>query len=172
LSATIGAGFYRAQRMTKVRPPLSIDGALARIAGTLPGEWTELAAIAGRAESTVRRWGDHDQPEQIPLPIAIALDIAHERAGGVGRPLFETYALQLEVAREQAFASEIELARRTCVVIRESGQAHEAMVLATLPSATDRDRENAVRELEDVVREVTGAIALLRGPRAPPLDTS
>lgn len=151
---------------------MSIDGALARIAGTLPGEWSELAAIAGRSESTVRKWGDHDQPEQIPLPIAIRLDIAHERAGGTGRPLFETYALQLDVAREEAFASEIELAHRTCVVIRESSQAQEAMVLAALPSANERDRENAVRELEDVIREVTGAIALLRGPRAPPPDTS
>lgn len=70
--------------------------------------------------------------------------------------------MQVEVAREQAFASEIELARRTCAVIRESGQAHEAMVNATLPSATAADRDKAIRELEDVIREVTSSIALLR----------
>lgn len=154
--------------MTKVRPPLSIDAALARIAGRLPGAWAEMAGVAGRHESTVRRWGDPDQPEQMTLVAAIALDLAYSRAGGEDRPLFETYKLQLDVAREDAFADEIALARRTCTLIRESSQAHEAMVLATLPSASRQEREAAVRELEDVMREVTGAIALLRNPRAPP----
>ena len=129
-----------------------------------------MALLVDRAESTVRRWGDHDQPEQIPLPAAIALDIAHLKAGGEGRPLFETYALQLEVAREHAFASEIEVARRACTLIREGAQAQEAMVLASLPNASPATRATAVRELEDVVQVVTGAIALLAAP--PPLDTS
>ena len=147
--------------MSKVRAPLSIDAALARIAGALPGGWRDMAAIVRRCEAHVRAWGDADKPEQIPLPAAIALDIAYQRAGGDGRPLFETYALQCDVAREQAFASEIALARRACVLIREGGQANEAMVLASLPSATSRDRTHAIRELEDVVRESTAAIALL-----------
>lgn len=155
--------------MTKPRPPLSIDAALARIAGQLPGEWAEMGLIVDRHEGTVRRWGDHDKPEAIPLPCAIALDIAFQRAGGDGRPLFETYALQLAVAREQAFANEIELARQACVFIREGAQAGEAMILASLPSATAQDRTHAVRELEDVARVVTSAIALLSRPEpAPP----
>lgn len=155
--------------MTKVRPPLSIDGALGRIAGQLPGAWTEMAQTVGRHESTVRRWGDHDASEQIPLPAAIALDIAYQRAGGDGRPLFETYALQVQVAREQAFSDELELVRRACALIREGAQAEEAMVLASLPSATDVDRAKAIRELEDVARVVTSAIALLTNrPTAPP----
>lgn len=159
--------------MTKQRPPLSIDGALGRIAGQLPGAWADMAAIVERHESTVRRWGDHDAREEIPVSAAIALDIAHQRAGGEGFPLFETYAMQLQVAREQAFASEIELARRACIFIREGAEAQEAMVLATLPAATARDRENAVRELEDVVRCATGAIAFLTNTTALPVpDTS
>lgn len=160
--------------MTKRRPPLSIDAALARIAGQLPGGWGEMASVVERCESHVRAWGDHDKRDQIPLPCAILLDIAYQRAGGEGRPLFETYALQVQVAHEAAFASEIELARRACVLIREGAQAQEAMVLATLPDATPQSREHAVRELEDVVRVATGAIALLAGgtqARAPP-DTS
>lgn len=151
-----------------MRPPLSIDGALGRIAGQLPGAWAEMAMVVDRHESTVRRWGDHDAAEQIPLPSAIALDIAFQRAGGDGRPLFETYALQLQVAREHAFADEIELARRACLLIREGAQAQEALVLASLPSACDRDRTNAIRELEDVARVVTSAIALLTNPATPP----
>lgn len=147
--------------MTKLRPPLSIDGALGRIAGELPGAWNEMAAIVGRHESTVRRWGDHDAVEQIPLPCAIALDIAFEKAGGEGRPLFETYALQVQVAREHCFAGEIELMHRACVLIREGAQAQEAAVLASLPSASERDRAHAVRELEDVSHVVTSLIALL-----------
>lgn len=159
--------------MTKPRPPLSIDAALARIAGQLPRGWPEMGEAVGRSESTVRAWGDHDRREDIPLPCAITLDIAHRRAGGEGRPLFEAYALLVEIGDELAFADEIELARRACVLVRESGQAVEALVLATLPDATPRAREHALRELEDVSRVVTGAIAVLAGgtARAPP-DTS
>lgn len=147
--------------VTKLRPPLSIDGALGRIAGQLPGAWAEMAKLVDRHQSTVRRWGDHDAEEQIPLPAAIILDIAYQRAGGDGTPLFDTYALQVQVAKEQAFSSQLELARRACTLIKEGAEAEEAMVLASLPSATELDRVKAVRELEDVVRVATNAIAMI-----------
>lgn len=147
--------------MTKVKPPMSIDTALARIAGQFENGYKDLARIVDRHESTVRAWGNEAKPDLIPMPIAIALDIAYERAGGEGRPLFETYALQVKVAREAAFASEIALAQRVCILIREGAQAYEAMVLASLPSASSRERTHAIKELEDVVREATSAIALL-----------
>lgn len=162
------AGWIRT--MTKQRPPLSIDAALGRISGQLPGSWTEMAKIVARSESTVRRWGDHDAAEQISLPAAIALDIAYQRAGGEGKPIFETYALQVQVASEQAFASEIELARRICSFIREGAEAHEAMLMASLPAATASDRTKAIRELEDVARVVTGVIALLANPSTAPAE--
>ena len=130
-----------------------------------------MAKLVDRSESQVRRWGDHNATDQIPLPCAIILDIAYQRAGGDGRPLFETYALQLQVAREHAFTGEIEMARRVCALIREGAEAQEALVLASLPSATQLDRTNAVRELEDVSRVVTSAIALLTNwgmPAEPP----
>ncbi len=154
--------------MTKVRAPLSIDAALGRISGQLLGAWKEMATVVGRSESQVRRWGDAAHPDQIPLPCAIALDIAYQRAGGDGRPLFETYALQVQVALEDAFASEIELLHRACVLIREGAQAQEALVLASMPSATEKDRVHAVRELEDVAHIVTSAIALLASRTPPP----
>ncbi len=147
--------------MTKERAPLSLDSALARIAGQLPGSWAEMAVIAGRSESTVRRWGDEAQPEQLTMPAAIAFDIAYERAGGVGRPIFETYALQLDLSREDAFSGEIALAHQLGTVMRESGEAHQAMLLATLPSATAADRRNAIRELKEAMQEKATAITML-----------
>jgi hypothetical protein len=148
--------------MTKIKAPLSIDAALARIAGQFEDGYKDLARIVDRHESTIRAWGNDDKPDQqISLPIAIALDIAYQKEGGEGRPLFETYALQVEVAREQAFAGEIELMHRVCLLIKEGAEANEAVVLASLPSATPRDRAHAMRQLQDVVREATSTIALL-----------
>lgn len=157
--------------MTKPKAPLSIDDALARIAGRIPGGYKAMAALLDRHQSTVRAWGDEDKPDQIPLPAAIALDIAYQRAGGEDRPLFETYALQVQVAREIAFADEIELARRACTLIREGAEAQEALVLASLPNADHKVRTEAIRQLQDVVREATGAIALLAGQARAPPDT-
>lgn len=157
--------------MTKLRAPISIDQALDRIAGTLPGGRDQMAAICGvESGETVRAWGDPAKPErQLWFDRAILLDIAFQRAGGEGRPLFETYALQCEVAREDAFADEIEILNRACTLIREDAEAQEAMVQASLPTAGPHDRSHAVRQLEDVVREATAAIRLLAiRPEPPP----
>lgn len=148
--------------MTKVRAPLSIDSAMARIAGVLPGGWREIATVTNRAEATVRAWGDVDRAEQIPLPAAIALDIAFQRAGGEGRPLFETYALQCEVAREQAFADEVEVSRRACILVRETAEAMDALIRAGRAAPEAGIRDKAIRELEDVVREATATICVLK----------
>jgi hypothetical protein len=153
--------------VTKVRAPLSIDGALSRIAGQLPGAWAEMAKLVGRHESTVRRWGDHDASEQIPLPAAIILDIAYQRAGGVDRPLFDTYALQVGLAEEHVFPTQFELTRRVQALIKEDSEAEQAVLLASLPTATEADRTEAVRQLEDVARVVTNTIALLTSPSTP-----
>jgi len=150
---------------------MSIDTALARIAGQFPNGYKDLARVVDRHEATVRAWGDADKPDQqMPLPAAIMLDIAYMREGGQGRPLFETYALQVEVEREKAFASETALAQRACVLIREGAQANEAVVLASLPFATPRDRVTAIKELQDVIREATSAIALLDLPTEPAIE--
>jgi hypothetical protein len=156
--------------MTKPMPPISVRQALDRVSGQLPGSWSEMAAVCGvQSGETVRSWGDPDKPDrQLWFDRAIALDIAYQRAGGEGRPLFETYALQLEVARQLAFADEVAVVQRACVMIRESAQAHEAMILAGLPSAGARERTNAIREIEDVIREATASIALLGRPAEAP----
>lgn len=147
--------------MTKARAPLSIDAALARIAGHLPGGYNDMATIAGRAVRTVRNWGDPDTAEQIPLDCAIALDVAYIAAGGDCAPLFETYSLKLELAHMQRFACNIELARHTAEVIREGGEAHSALVRATLPGATEGDRADALRECVEAFDILKRTLALL-----------
>jgi hypothetical protein len=153
--------------MTKARAPLSIDAALARIAGHLPGGFTDMAQIAGRAVRTVRNWGDPDTAEQIPLDCAIALDVAYIAAGGDCAPLFETYSLKLELAHMQRFACNIELARHTADVIREGGEAHSALVRATLPGATDADRADALRECVEAFDILKRTLALLEADPTP-----
>ena len=153
--------------MTKLRPPMSIDGALSRIAGVLPGSWGEMAKLVERTETTVRKWGDHNQPEQISLSAAIALDIAFERAGGDGTPLLDTYLLQVQVSREEAFADGIAIQRDACDMAREAGQAVEALVRAGLPGATADDRKHAIAQIEDVDRVIPRAVARLRAKPPP-----
>lgn len=153
--------------MTKLRAPLTIDAALARIAGHLPGGFDEMAAITRRAVRTVRNWGDPDTAEQIPLDCAIALDLAFIAAGGDCAPLFETYALKLELGQVEHFACNIRLARHTAEVIREGGEAHAALVRATLPDASAADRQTALRETTEAIDILKRAIPLLTADPVP-----
>ncbi|HZV09083.1 MAG TPA: hypothetical protein VFF94_04975, partial [Novosphingobium sp.] len=121
--------------MTKHRPPLTIDAALARIAGQLPGGWPEMAALLGRRESIVRAWGDPDRRELIPLGCAIQLDLAHQAAGGKGAPLHEVYTLQLQLEHVTRFADGQALTHVLSSVIKEAAEAESAIALSTLPDA-------------------------------------
>ena len=113
--------------MTKRRAPLSLDAALARIAGQLPRAWLDMGDLTARAERTVRNWGDPDTREQIPMDCAIALDLAYQQAGGDGAPIFECYAARLELAGVHRFADRIALGRRAADAIRECGEAGAAL---------------------------------------------
>ncbi|MFN3819920.1 hypothetical protein [Blastomonas sp.] len=150
--------------MTKPRAPLSIDAALARIAGHLPGGFDDMAQVAGRAVRTVRNWSDPDTAEQIPLDCAIALDLAYMAAGGECAPLFETYAFKLELAQMEHFACNIRLARHTADVIREGGEAHSALVRATLPGASAADRRIALQETTEAIDFLKRVVPLLASP--------
>jgi len=149
--------------MTKRRPPLSIDAALARIAGQLDGGWAAMAAATGRAEGTVRAWGDSDRREGIPLADAVDLDVAFQAAGGQGAPLFEVYALKLELACIDRFANHLEIAALLSSVIKESSEAECAMLRASLPGADAREIREALREVEEALVEMGRARTLLAG---------
>jgi hypothetical protein len=147
--------------MTKARAPLSIDAALARIAGQLPGGYDEAAQVAKRKVRTVRNWGDPDTPEQIPLDCAIALDLAYEAAGGEGYPLHETYGAQLQLAEATHFATRFDLLRRTAALIKEGGEAHAALARLCLPDSSDADRRLAHRELAEAFEAIAQVLPLL-----------
>lgn len=150
--------------MTKHRAPLSIDAALARIAGKLDNGWTDMATIARREVRTVRNWGDPDTPESIPVDCAIALDLAYVRAGGSGTPIFEAYAYQLELAEQSQFADRYDLLRRAQVVAKETGEANSAILGAAQPNATPADRRAALNEITEAIDALKDAIPLLSTP--------
>lgn len=147
--------------MTKARAPLSIDAALARIAGHLPNGFPEMAAVAKREVRTVRNWSDPDTPESVPVECAIALDLAYIAAGGTGAPIFEAYAHQLEIAAATHFADQQQLLRHAQAVAKETGEANSAIIGAAQPSATEADRRAALTEIEEAIGVLKSAIPLL-----------
>ncbi|WP_030540578.1 hypothetical protein [Sphingobium sp. DC-2] len=155
--------------MTKRRAPLSIDTALARIAGQLNGGWADMAAVTGYAERTVRAWGDVDREEQINLPAAIKLDIAFQAAGGTGAPIYEAYGDLVQVAAAEAFGDKQQLLRATMAFMQENGEAELALLEATKPDAGPAELAIAQKQLLDVREDVDQMLAGLCGrQREPP----
>ncbi|HMO74546.1 MAG TPA: hypothetical protein PKD99_02410 [Sphingopyxis sp.] len=149
--------------MTKARAPLSIEAAIVRIAGIFDDGFAGLARIAEREARTVRNWSDPDTPEEIPVGRAIALDLAYIEAGGAGAPIFEAYALQLELAEAEQFADRLELLRHAQSVVRETGDANAAIIGAAQPTAGDAERARALAEVAEAIEALRNAIPLL-GP--------
>ncbi|QSR16037.1 hypothetical protein [Novosphingobium sp. KA1] len=153
--------------MTKGRAPLTIDAALARIAGEIPGGWSAMAALLcnpngkPRSESMVRAWGDPLRREKIPLHDAIKLDLAYRSAGGDGAPLFETYGYLLDEAGMFRFSNEVALGRLAVDAIREGGEAHAALVLASQPGVDPRQKRAAIQEVEEAIQALHSALTLL-----------
>ncbi|QCI92291.1 hypothetical protein [Novosphingobium sp. EMRT-2] len=152
--------------MTLHRPPLSIDAGLARIAGQLPDGWAGMAQAVERSESLVRAWGQPGRRERIPLEDAIRLDLAYRAAGGTGAPLYETYGAMLDAAGVMAFADEIALGRHAALMIKETAEANAAAIIAAQPGRTDKDRRQAMQEVEEAIAVLHRTRVLLGGPSA------
>ncbi len=150
--------------MVKPRAPLSVDAALARIAGHLPGGFDAMAVISRRQPRTVRNWSDPDREEQIPLDCAIELDLAYQQAGGEGYPLYQAYAHQLEVAEADRFADRFTFARYAVTAIKEGGEAHAALARLSLPEASEADHRAARREIAEAIDALRAFLLLLDGP--------
>jgi len=148
--------------MTKLRPPLSVNAALDRIAGQVEGGWAAMGESIGKKERTVRNYGDPDTPEEISARDAITLDILYQQHGGEGAPIFQTYALQLELDRVEAFATQAEIARRAMAAIKENSEAARAAIACTLPGATQADFVTAIREHEEAIAADTNTLAALK----------
>lgn len=154
--------------MTKLRAPLSFEDGIDRIVGLL-GRSAAAAAI-NAAERTLAAYSDPDDPRQIKIGDALRLDAAYQRAGGEGAPLYEAYALQLEVSAAATAAGTVELTRRASIAARESGQAVAALLATTLPGATAADRALAVREVREGMDALRNTLPLIDGEQ--PIDSS
>lgn len=158
--------------MTKHRAPLSIEQALQRIAGQLADGVEEMARLTGHAAGYVRALGDPDRREKLSVEDAIAFDIAFQEAGGIGAPVWEAYTHKLELAQQNAFADRISLGLLTAEVIREGGQAHEALVRASQPGASPADRRSAEKEVSEAMNRLKESLAHLEAidarPHPPP----
>lgn len=143
--------------MTLRRAPLTIDAALARIAGQLPAGWADMALAVDRSESLVRAWGNPERREQICLADAVQLDLAYRAAGGDGAPLYETYGWQLEEAGMFRFADEIALGRLTAAAIREGGEAHAALVLCSQPGVEPSLHRQTLHEVDEAIASLQSA---------------
>jgi len=147
--------------LTKRREPLSIDEAMARIAGKVPGGWIALAKHVGKHERTVRKWGDADTDDEITLSAAIALDTLYQKSGGAGRPLLTAHEDLVDAARAVAFADQFEVVRRLSEFVKESSDAKQALLRIALPDSCISDRHLAQRELMEVREVIDGMLLCL-----------
>ena len=122
--------------MTKLRAPLTIDAALTRAAGLLPGGWASLAELTGRSPSMVRAWSDPDRREQLPLRDALLIDQAVRTQTGEA-PLLGWYAAQLDLSCSPAQPVTADFVSRVAEVVRECGEANAALVEAAQPGTSD-----------------------------------
>lgn len=154
--------------MTKARAPLSIEDAIIRIAAQVDGGFRRMAEIVGRERRTVQNWSDPDTPEQVPVDCAIALDLAHIAAGGTGAPIFEAYALKLELADAAKFGDRHQLLRHAQELARETGEANAAIIGAAHPAASAADRQIALKEATEARAKLDEVIPLLAAEQAMP----
>jgi len=147
--------------MTKLRPPLSFDQAITRIAGVLG--WEGAAALVGRSARAVRAWSDPDADASPCIEHALILDLAYRAAGGEGSPLFEVYAARLDLEASRATASRA-LPDLTAAAARESGEAIGALTLASQPGAPLAVRAAAQREVEQGIQALGQALNALNMP--------
>lgn len=146
--------------MTKLRAPLTIDAALTRAAGLLPGGWASLAELTGRSPSMVRAWSDPDRREQLPLRDALLVDQAVRTQTGEA-PLLAWYAAQLDLSCGPASPTS-DLVSRVVEVVRECGEANAALIEAAQPGASAAQISAAQREAEEAISVLARTLPFLR----------
>jgi hypothetical protein len=151
--------------VTKRRAPLSVEDAIITIAAQIG--WPAMEAATGKGERTIRRWGEPDRDEQLPVAAAIQLDLAFQEGGGEGAPIYEVYGLLLDAAYAERFACAHELSRHTLSALKEGGEAHAALFAASQPGATAEDRDTAAREAQEAIAALTKTLPYLIKGKGP-----
>lgn len=154
--------------MTKLRPPVSCELALTRIAGLVG--WERVAVICDQAPRTVRRWSDPDESpaagDALSLERATCLDAAYRAEGGDGAPLLQCSALRLEAALAASMVDQAAIAASAARSAKEHGEALAATFAAARPDAGQRELAAAERELEESIAASTDTLTKLRAVRA------
>lgn len=149
--------------MTKVRPPLTFENALTKVAGHIG--WDRVAEITKKGESTVRNWSDHDTTTSITLECALLLDAEFHKAGGDGTPFLLCYATRLEASKIASSPELAALIASAASSAKESGEAVSALLHAATHKASLADIAIAERELEEAINAQTNALAAVRARR-------
>lgn len=144
--------------MTKVRPPVTFQHAVTRIAGRLG--WDVAAAAVSKAERTVRNWSDPDTGALPTVDDAMRLDAAFLAAGGGDAPLHAVYAQMLDRGAQGAADPEA-ITASAAQAAKEAGEAVSALVLAARPGASQRDRAVAEHETSQAIEAFTGVLTKL-----------
>ncbi|MFV0625179.1 hypothetical protein ACBY01_14365 [Sphingomonas sp. ac-8] len=145
--------------MTKLRPPLSFEQALARIAGLLG--WGHAAGLIGKRERTLRDYGDQDVALGISLEDAFTLDCAYRAAGGDGLPILQTYMFRSEIEAAIPGHDPEALARLASIAAKEAGEAIAHLIAATRPGASPADLALARRETEQAMTALSHTLPML-----------
>jgi fructose-specific component phosphotransferase system IIB-like protein len=146
--------------MTKLRAPLSLDTALARIAGLVG--WDAMGRAVGHSASFVRKWGDIDSGKRIPLACAIALDKSYQVGGGDGAPILEFYLSEIDAAGLGP-ATGAALSRAAVAAIKESAEANAALVELAQSGNDPALRRKAVSEVDEAQAAFHHARSLAEG---------
>ncbi|WP_230772058.1 hypothetical protein [Sphingomonas sp. Leaf4] len=155
--------------MTKVRHPLSVEQAVSDTIDAIG--MAEAMAATGRARSYLGDVSDQDKRLLLTCRDAIALDAAHERLIG-GRPIHDMMTLMLDAKSSAGQSCNQQLFEATIEAMRESSEAHTALLEASQVGATPAKRRAAMRELVQAFsakRRIMPILQLMmRQPAQPP----
>lgn len=120
--------------MTEIRTPHGFPAAMKQVANLI--DWPACAAIADKTVRMVQYWGQDSCSATPPIAIALALDVAYQRAGGEGAPFREAYAFQFKESIKALDPCRRALAEAIADVARESGDALAASIEITQSNAS------------------------------------
>lgn len=136
--------------MTLPREPVSFAAALATIEKHVGSD--VVRRIASRAQRTIDDWRHPETPRTPPIETALALDCAWRAAGGAGAPMLETYRRLFEASAPIVIdIDDGQLPGLTVTAIKETAEAHAALLIALQPQASERHRLEAVREVAEAI---------------------
>lgn len=155
--------------MTTACEPLSIEQTLRDVVDALSIE--RAVAVTGRSAHYLRALSHPEKREQLTCRDAVLLDAEHERRFG-NRPLIDMLRMQVDARQSSGANVKAALAGATIEAVRESGEAHAALIAVLSADATDATREAAMREVIQAVNAKRRIIPMLRAimrrqPQAP-----